>query len=215
MEESRGNHVDWNRVIYGSLFELLKKNRAVRHQGSGSANDPERISRGIPQTQSMGDRPVSGRSSRTQSLDRRSSPTYVLSTPDTSDTTWRVLRAAHKYSTIREVEMIRRVNEPSRLVDIDHANSTRISKASWICADCSFSSQSRFHTTSSWKSRKLRFQTRWNQTPRVPRTSVLGHSYFVAALTLLMSRDIGCSSCRTYNNFFLRPFSRSTGSCYP
>lgn len=49
---------------------------------------------------------------------------------------------------------------------------------------------------------RLRFQTRWNQTPRVPRTSVLGHSYFVAALTLLMGRDLPLCPERTYNNFF-------------
>ena len=29
---------------------------------------------------------------------------------------------------------------------------------------------------------QLRFQTRWNQTPRVPKTSVLGHCFFVAVL---------------------------------
>ena len=51
---------------------------------------------------------------------------------------------------------------------------------------------------------QLRFQTRWNQTPRVPRTSVLGHSFFVAILTLLLEYSTGVSFCekRRYNNFF-------------
>jgi putative hydrolase of HD superfamily len=51
---------------------------------------------------------------------------------------------------------------------------------------------------------QLRFQTRWNQTPRVPRTSVLGHSFFVAVLTLLLERETGVAMCRgrSYNNFF-------------
>jgi putative hydrolase of HD superfamily len=51
---------------------------------------------------------------------------------------------------------------------------------------------------------RLRFQTRWNQTPRVPKTSVLGHSYFVAALTMLMGKKAGGSWCakRRYNDFF-------------
>ena len=53
---------------------------------------------------------------------------------------------------------------------------------------------------------KLRFQTRWNQTPRVPATTVLGHSYFVAALVLLMTRSLGLPPHRLSNNFFAALF---------
>ena len=51
---------------------------------------------------------------------------------------------------------------------------------------------------------QLRFQTRWNQTPRVPKTSVLGHCYFVAALTVLLMRDTKVKMCpkRLFNDFF-------------
>jgi len=51
---------------------------------------------------------------------------------------------------------------------------------------------------------QLRFQTRWNQTPRVPRTSVLGHCFFVAILTLLLSRETDVKMCpkRIFNNYF-------------
>ena len=42
---------------------------------------------------------------------------------------------------------------------------------------------------------QLRFQTRWNQTPRVPRTSVLGHSFFVAIFTLLLGYESGVEFC--------------------
>ena len=54
------------------------------------------------------------------------------------------------------------------------------------------------------KIEQLRFQRRWNQTPRVPNTSVLGHSYFVAILTILLSRENSNKLCekRIYNNFF-------------
>ena len=51
---------------------------------------------------------------------------------------------------------------------------------------------------------QLRFQTRWNQTPRIPKTSVLGHCFFVAILTLLFQQESGIKMCekRMYNNFF-------------
>ena len=51
---------------------------------------------------------------------------------------------------------------------------------------------------------QLRFQTRWNQTPRVPKTSVLGHSFYVAILTFLLCKSEKDKMCenRIYNNFF-------------
>ena len=54
------------------------------------------------------------------------------------------------------------------------------------------------------KIEQLRFQTRWNQTPRVPQTSVLGHCFFVAILTLLLGRESNPAMCtrRVVNNFF-------------
>jgi putative hydrolase of HD superfamily len=49
---------------------------------------------------------------------------------------------------------------------------------------------------------QLRFQTRWSQTPRLPKTSVLGHSLFVACVAYFFARDNNAGSKRIYNNFF-------------
>ncbi len=49
---------------------------------------------------------------------------------------------------------------------------------------------------------QLRFQIRWAQSPRVPRTSVLGHVMLVAIFTYLISIDLKCCDKRVYNNFF-------------
>ncbi|MCE5242188.1 MAG: HD domain-containing protein [Syntrophobacteraceae bacterium] len=49
---------------------------------------------------------------------------------------------------------------------------------------------------------QLRFQQRWAQSPRVPRTSVLGHMLIVAILSYLCSVEIGACAKRVYNNFF-------------
>lgn len=53
---------------------------------------------------------------------------------------------------------------------------------------------------------QLRFQQRWAQTPRVPKTSVLGHSLIVAILVYLCSLQIGACKKRLYNNFFAALF---------
>jgi putative hydrolase of HD superfamily len=49
---------------------------------------------------------------------------------------------------------------------------------------------------------QLRFQIRWSQTPRLPRTSVLGHMLMVAIFTFLFSKEVDACSKRVYNNFF-------------
>lgn len=49
---------------------------------------------------------------------------------------------------------------------------------------------------------QLRFQQRWAQSPRLPKTSVLGHMLIVAMLSYLCSNEIGACDRRIYNNYF-------------
>lgn len=49
---------------------------------------------------------------------------------------------------------------------------------------------------------QLRFQERWAQLHRIPKTSVLGHSLFVAMTSYLFSLEAGACSSRCYNNYF-------------
>ncbi len=49
---------------------------------------------------------------------------------------------------------------------------------------------------------QLRFQQRWAQSPRIPKTSVLGHMLIVAMLSYLCSIEINCCDRRIYNNYF-------------
>lgn len=49
---------------------------------------------------------------------------------------------------------------------------------------------------------QLRFQQRWAQSPRLPRTSVLGHMLIVAILSYLCALEIGAGGKRGYNIFF-------------
>lgn len=53
---------------------------------------------------------------------------------------------------------------------------------------------------------QLRFQVRWAQSPRVPRTTVLGHMYFVALMSYFFSKKIGACEHRLANNFFTALF---------
>ncbi len=49
---------------------------------------------------------------------------------------------------------------------------------------------------------QLRFQERWAHSPRIPKTSVLGHMYIVAIISYLLSLNNNSCQKRLYNNFF-------------
>jgi putative hydrolase of HD superfamily len=117
--------------------------------------------------------------------------------------TSRILRAAHKFATLREFEMIAPANEPERLEKVSQGLSLDIVD----CLDLRalqqlITKQRSFEFL--MRIEQLRFQIRWNQTPRVPQTSVLGHSFFVAVMTLLLGRQTGVAFCpkRRFSNFF-------------
>jgi len=49
---------------------------------------------------------------------------------------------------------------------------------------------------------RLRYQNRWAQLHRIPRTSVLAHSAYVAMLSYIFSLEMGACPRRCVNNFF-------------
>ncbi len=53
---------------------------------------------------------------------------------------------------------------------------------------------------------QLRFQQRWAQAPRVPKTSVMGHMLIVAMMSYFCSLELGACPKRVYNNYFAALF---------
>ena len=49
---------------------------------------------------------------------------------------------------------------------------------------------------------QLRFQQRWARTPRIPKTTVLGHSLMVADMMYLRDLDAGSGDREVYNDFY-------------
>ncbi len=206
-EENRGRHVDWKWLIYASFFDLLRKislcdikapvQQMLRrnfpneymHLNEWVLNQYKNI---MPDEQLFSDFTI-----------------YVgqqagsLPLPEELKTSMQVYRAAHKYSTMRELEMISVVNEAVRLESIRTELEAEIQPYLELEGlQMLMTHQKPFDFI--LKIEQLRFQTRWNQTPRVPATSVLGHSFFVAIMTLLLGRDSNPAMCdrRVINNFF-------------
>lgn len=210
-EEDRGVQIDWEWMIYASLFDLLRKialcdikspvQRLIKNEYPDEfikLNEwvLEQYRKLIDDT----------------SLFKR----FTIYIGNMSGTipfaegqaeTARIFRAAHKYSTLRELEMLSLVNEAVRLDPIRKEINADLQKYLDLRGlQMLMTRQKPFEFL--MRIEQLRFQTRWNQTPRVPKTSVLGHCYFVAVLTLLLERESGVSLCRKrfYDNFFCALF---------
>lgn len=199
IEESKGLDVNWNFIIYGCFFDLLRKialcdikapvQRMIREEF------PEEY---IKLNEWVIDQ-YRDYIKDASLLDEFSH--YIHSKSNYTDATERILKAAHKYSSLREVEMLKLTNETNQLNLIEKGLYKDIQELLDLQGlQLLVTKQKPYEFLKEIE--KLRFQTRWNQTPRVPKTSVLGHSFFVATLVLLMSRELQVSEARLYNNFF-------------
>lgn len=210
-EEKKGYKIDWVWMIYASLFDLLRKislcdikapvqqmlkiefkeeylrlNEWVLNQYKDMIPDNKLFSEFTIYTGQKADSlPLAANLKRSLM----------------------VYNAAHKYSTIREMEMIAPVNEAARLSNIKTALEKEIQQYLELEGlQKLMTHQKEFDFL--LKIEQLRFQTRWNQTPRVPATSVLGHCFYVAIMTLLLGRESNPKMCkkRIVNNFFCALF---------
>ena len=210
-EENKGVFIDWEWIIQASFFDLLRKialcdikapvqqmlkrefldeyirlNEWVLNQYRALINDEELFSHfTIYVGQKAG----------------------YFKLPDELKPSLRVYNAAHKFATMRELDMLSVVNEKQRLQKIESELLSDIQPFLDLEGlQKLMTHQKPFDFL--MKIEQLRFQTRWNQTPRVPATSVLGHCFFVAISTLLLVRETGQKLCpkRLFNDFFCALF---------
>jgi putative hydrolase of HD superfamily len=125
---------------------------------------------------------------------------YFLRTDDTLNK--RILSAAHFYATKWEFDIIERANPNGYEID-------RIKEDLQEKQEKYYDLKGMEQLTKHMKygnfinlCGQLRFQLRWSHLHRIPRTSVLGHSLFVAILSYLFSLKIKAGKRRCANNYF-------------
>jgi putative hydrolase of HD superfamily len=125
---------------------------------------------------------------------------YLFHPPDTSSR--KVLDAAHFYATKWEFDIIERENASDYEI---HEIRRGLQSRQEALADVEgLRYLALFPTYRSFVDLcgRLRFQVRWGQLFRVPRTSVLGHMLIVAILSYLFSLELGACPKRRTNNYF-------------
>ncbi len=116
--------------------------------------------------------------------------------------TKKILKAAHTYSSMWEFDIIERLNTDGfETTEIREDLVTRLE-------DCKgLEGVQAIETNVAHKKfieicGNLRFQYRWSHLYRIPKTSVLGHSLFVAILSYLFATQINACPKRRANDFF-------------
>lgn len=208
-EEQRGFSIDWDWMIHGAFFDLLRKIALCDIKSPVQRmikNDYPDEFRKLNQWVVDQYKPLI----TDEQLFSNFSEYCLGDFSDLSEVrkrTLRVLKAAHKYSTMRELQMLSVVNEKFRVEGIEKGLNKDIEEYLDLRGLQLLLTKQRPYDFI-MIIEQLRFQVRWNQTPRVPKTSVLGHSFFVAVLTLLLEKHSGVEFCsaRRCNNFFAALF---------
>lgn len=206
-EENAGRRINWNWLINASFFDLLKKISLCDIKAPVQAlirseypNEYMRLNEWVLNQYRTLIEDDTLFSNFTLYIGQKAGSIPI---PESDRLTYHVYQAAHKYSTVRELEMIKPVNEYVRLEKIEHELNHDMQKYLDLRGLQLLMTKQRPYQFL-LKIEQLRFQRRWNQTPRIPNTSVLGHSYFVAILSFLLGRTNGTKLCdkRIFNNFF-------------
>jgi putative hydrolase of HD superfamily len=113
----------------------------------------------------------------------------------------RILDAAHYYATRWEFRIIERADPGGyEIEDIRKDLDAKIAKFGDLKGMALLVSERRYRNFIDLCG-QLRFQSRWAHLHRIPKTSVLGHSLYVAILSYLFSLEIKACPRRCVNNF--------------
>jgi putative hydrolase of HD superfamily len=206
-EEKLGNKVDWIQIIEGGIFEFfqrvlltdikpalfykIKKDKQKYDQLNNFfinkiSNDLEHIQNGL-------------------FLKKFKNYIFSISQTDDSNINKKILNASHFLSTKWEFDIIKQYNSNGYQLEqiaLDiikrQQELNELDSVKELFSNSSNQNLERFMNLCG----ELRYQLRWNQLYRIPKTSVLGHMLLVAMMSYFFSIEQNCCDKRIYNNYF-------------
>jgi putative hydrolase of HD superfamily len=127
---------------------------------------------------------------------------YLMDDIESDPINMKILDAAHIFSSYWEFRIIKQTNPQSyQTVKIETELLDTLDSFGELAG---ISKLTQMHTIYNFIDLfgQLRFQYRWAQLPRIPKTSVLGHSLMVACTSYFFARDNNACDKRLYNDFF-------------
>lgn len=197
-EESAGNRIDWRVLIEHCMFAFIQ--RAVL-----TDLKPQVFHRIVEdKREQVNDFVISEFDRMVPDSDpsfRQRFKDYLSSDLDSSEDA--VVRAAHYLATRWEFDLIYDSNRSIYGIDV-----TRKEIGDQISQHVDLAGVREILSTTSEAFNfidligQLRFQQRWARTPRIPKTTVLGHSLMVANMMFLCDLDKGADDRQIYNDFY-------------
>jgi putative hydrolase of HD superfamily len=198
-EESRGIDINWQTVIKNGIYELIRrivisdiKSPIYAEVKKNKAVFKELNSYVFKQLEPKIDSEIL----------KNELEDFLFNEYDKDDISNRILEAAHIYSSYWEFQIIRQANPFSyQNIRLETDLLNRIDNFKDLLGIQKLTNR---HTIANFidLAGQLRFQIRWAQVPRVPATSVLGHTLLVAIISYFFARENNACEKRLYNSFF-------------
>jgi len=197
-EEDRGNIIDWNLIIKDGIYELLRRivisdiKSPIYQEIRKNKNVFAKLNEYIYATLE----PILINLEIKEEFRE-----FLFKEKDLNELNYRVMEAAHSYASLWEFQIIETANPKNyqnEKIFTDLNN--RISSFQDLIG---IDKLLNHHTIKNFVDLfgSLRFQIRWAQIPRMPKTSVLGHSLLVAIFSYLFARENDASCERLYDAF--------------
>ncbi len=198
MEEEAGAEVDWIALIEAGLFDLLQRivitdlKPPVFYRIKGNALKYRQLNDWVwselkPVISPLG-KPFCKRFRE-----------HFQTSEDTLER--RILSAAHFTATMWEFEIIERANPTGYdIAEIRRDLAAKQERVGNLRGIAHLSKERRYRNFIDLCG-QLRFQSRWAHLHRIPKTSVLGHSLYVAILSYLFSAEVGGCRRMCVNDF--------------
>jgi putative hydrolase of HD superfamily len=199
-EEDQGKKIDWDNLIQGGIFELLRRTTLTDIKSEVHTV----LKNKYPQTyRKLLLWAISEIEPKLEDEQLKENlKTYLLDKKFLTDLNHKILHAAHRYATYFEFFFIKKFNprsydlkEIEKTILNDLKEDTQLEGVKKILAK---------HKIIKFLDLcgNLRFQVRWGWTPRLTNNSVLGHSLIVALLAYFFSKENDPCPIRLKNNFF-------------
>ena len=197
-EESEGNGIDWRRLIENTMFSFIQRSVLTDLK-------PQVYYRMVSEKrEQVNSFVISQFDSMVPSCDpgfRDRLITYLESNKDSREDA--VIRAAHYLATRWEFNLIYDSNRS--IYGIDDTR-REIDEQIYQHVDLRGVREIMGKTSNAFDFidiiGQLRFQQRWARTPRIPRTTVLGHSLMVSNTMYLHDLDAGADDNQVYNDYY-------------
>ena len=196
-EEDEGRDIDWRTLIEHNIFELISRLVLTDLK-------PQLYHRVVKEKFDQVNEYVIGEFDRnipdSDPEFRKRLSDYLRSKRDSPED--RIIDAAHYLATKWEFDLIYEMNK-----GMFHADNTKKAIEEQIARHEKLVGVKKIMEGGGIKGfvdliGQLRFQQRWARTPRIPETTVLGHSLMVANSIFLHDLDAGATDRQVYNDYY-------------